>query len=380
MTAVDIAASGQMKHFLAHPCCQKWLTTTFQGKIRLREINWGFFTVNVPIKILLCSLLIFPMYIWVRFKEDERKDLHGENTDLDEEFDVYETMYETGSKIPFSHNLLEQQLASNTEPASNLCKEMQASDSTCYSNKAFQDTEIGLGSGALRQPRREVFVNRQPPLWKMVHMMWCSPITKFYTSQVFYVIFLVIISLAALYPNCGSLWLDSTTLLWTLLIVMGQVRHAYILFISYPSISVTPKILEILFLTIFTSVFGLARLGGIHFISVYGQKVFLVLALVYFYFRLISIYLPISPTVGPLLYRLRIMITVDFRNYIQITGIVLLANGIALRALSHPNNPLTIETFSSIFHQSFLSLISNNPQSYLMGKLFILFFFWQPLH
>ncbi|KFM66521.1 Transient receptor hypothetical cation channel subfamily M member 3, partial [Stegodyphus mimosarum] len=44
-TAVDIAAQAQNKRFLSHICCQKWLTNEFFGKIKIRDLSWGIFTV-----------------------------------------------------------------------------------------------------------------------------------------------------------------------------------------------------------------------------------------------------------------------------------------------------------------------------------------------
>ena len=29
------------KHFIAHPCCQKWLTQRWFGNIHIRELDWG---------------------------------------------------------------------------------------------------------------------------------------------------------------------------------------------------------------------------------------------------------------------------------------------------------------------------------------------------
>lgn len=50
-TAVDIAANAQNKRFLAHICCQKWLTNEFFGKIKIRDMTWGLFSVPTSIKV-----------------------------------------------------------------------------------------------------------------------------------------------------------------------------------------------------------------------------------------------------------------------------------------------------------------------------------------
>lgn len=50
-TAVDIAAKGGNRKFISHPCCQKWLTNEFFGRISVRDINWGFFGVPLWLKV-----------------------------------------------------------------------------------------------------------------------------------------------------------------------------------------------------------------------------------------------------------------------------------------------------------------------------------------
>ena len=40
-TVVELAKLGGNKHFIAHPCCQKWLTQRWFGNIHIRELDWG---------------------------------------------------------------------------------------------------------------------------------------------------------------------------------------------------------------------------------------------------------------------------------------------------------------------------------------------------
>ena len=40
-TVVQLAWMGGNKYFLAHPCCQKWLTQRWFGNIHIREMDWG---------------------------------------------------------------------------------------------------------------------------------------------------------------------------------------------------------------------------------------------------------------------------------------------------------------------------------------------------
>lgn len=360
MTAVDIAASAQLKKFLAHPCCQKWLTSTFQGKIRIREITWGVFTIPVPIKILLCSLLIFPMYVWVRFKNDSSEDgSDGEPIELEEELDVYEEIF--NAHMPCRRQNSTKQMTVATIPI----EEDPKSTTICYTNQGFEDVDLKSrkqSHGKHSISHREVFVKKQPPLWKMIWMMWDSPITKFYTSQLFYIIFLVLISITTIYPSCGNIHYDSVVCLWALLIAISYIRHTYIMVIKYSSIAFYWKVIEIILILTFACLVAVTRVFGHYIYDLYVQKIILSVALLYFYYRMISIYLPISPTLGPLLYRFHLMITVDFVNYMRITLVILISNSIVIYALTFPYNRISQSSIKHILHHGVLSLFNGPPE------------------
>ncbi|KAG0411168.1 hypothetical protein HPB47_011734 [Ixodes persulcatus] len=76
--AVDIAAEAENRTFLAHPCCQKWLTNQFLGRISVRDITWGVLSVPLWLKIILCAFTVLPMYLWVRFKSDPHQMDYGD--------------------------------------------------------------------------------------------------------------------------------------------------------------------------------------------------------------------------------------------------------------------------------------------------------------
>lgn len=361
MTAVDIAAIVDLKEFIAHPCCQKWLTNTFQGQIRIRELTWGMYTVPNSLKILLCCLLVFPMYIWIRFKEDESNE---SKQNEDEELDVYDNMYKNIELKNIDTNIL----VEDGQNSNKICTK------TCYINKAFMDNtnensplQRRIYKGFKRSNRNyhEVFVKKQPPLWRMITIMWCAPISKFYMSQFFYIIFLVTLSLTALYPNCGHQTLDSIISIWSLLIAITNIRSVYVLVFKYSSISLYSKLMETVLILSFTFVFAITRVFKIYFFPVYWQKVILAFAVVYFYYRLIYVYLPISPTLGPLFYRFRAMLLVDFINYMRISTVILMANAIALQTLRYPYEDLTIESIRKAIHKSFLAFFVGPP----VGKI-----------
>lgn len=59
LSVIDLAALSHNRIFVAHPCCQKWLTTKFMGNIKFRELSWGIITFPVYIKVsFFCRCLV----------------------------------------------------------------------------------------------------------------------------------------------------------------------------------------------------------------------------------------------------------------------------------------------------------------------------------
>ena len=342
-TAVDIAANAQLRQFLAHPCCQKFLTNTFLGDIRLRELNWGLVTFPPSIKILLCAFLVFPLFVWVRFKTNDLEIPF--NSEKEEEFeDIYDDIYceDTTSTSVITEDTSNQMKVGYVNPVYN----------NCVPN-GFQKKR---SRSIQRYTNYKTFVVKQPPLNQMLVMFFSAPITKFYLSQFFYLLFLPLMSLSVIYPSCGYWKIDVLVCFWTTILCIDYIRRTYILIKKYAAIPVFFKCVEICLIIAFTIVFAINRVFLIHIYSPYKQKLILSAGLLYFYYRLIGIYLPISPTLGPLLHRLKLMITVDFVNYMRIAALVILSNMIVMQAVLYPDNELSMEMFHKAFHRAFFAL------------------------
>ncbi|GIY85036.1 transient receptor potential cation channel subfamily M member 6 [Caerostris darwini] len=153
-TAVDIAAEAKNKRFLSHICCQKWLTNEFFGKIKIRELSWGAFSVPISIKVLLCAFFIFPMYAWTIFQTKECI-----STEDDKDIVDFDSDNESDDKTLIS----------------------DAQDKLKIKKWSVQRTwkAVMWNPSTFRR-----YVIHHPPLWKMIYLMWSAPITKFWTFQV----------------------------------------------------------------------------------------------------------------------------------------------------------------------------------------------------
>ncbi|KAM7303897.1 hypothetical protein ISCGN_013813 [Ixodes scapularis] len=157
---------------------------------------------------------------------------------------------------------------------------------------------------------QELFLPSPPPLWEMVHLMWSAPITKFWTFQIFYIAYLALFSVAVLLPSCGNWYVDLAVCAWTALIALESVRRTLVLYKGSIRAPLALRCVEVVLMLGFVCLYALGRLAGPWpWLSPYTVKVLLCGALLCFYYRQIAIYLPISPTLGPLLYKVRLMVS-----------------------------------------------------------------------
>ena len=86
-------------------------------------------------------------------------------------------------------------------------------------------TKENLGKRILRK----TFSNgeKDVPFWLKIQLLWTAPITKFWTAQAFYFIYLAIFCLATLWPTCGNFYLDLVLWSWTAVILMELVFRVY---------------------------------------------------------------------------------------------------------------------------------------------------------
>jgi hypothetical protein len=376
---VDLAAFAKFRLFLSHPCCQKWLTNTFNGNISLRELRFGFVRLPTLIKILLSAFLLFPMYFWIRFKDTTNREIQVEEEINDDEEDNYNKKRRRMKRSDLNHKLETNQIESNIE--SNIKSNIKSSEIQNQNNSKSKPRalpskvpivpNITKFSGATIVDR-EILIRNQPPPWVMVYELWNAPITKFWIFQLFYIFYLSLFSVAVLFPRCGNYYLDLFVCIWTILLVADLIRQTYLFRLKYSNLPISFKILEISFQTAVLTVYISGRLLShqiFPYVTPYREKVILCIALLHAYYVLIVVFLPISATLGPLLYRLKIMILVDFLNFIRLSVLVMVSFGVVIQTVLYPDSPLTNELFRKTFHRAFFTLFGT-PTDDLIGILF----------
>lgn len=194
-----------------------------------------------------------------------------------------------------------------------------------------------------------------PPLYEKIRLVWTAPYTKFWMNFLSYLLFLGLFSLVTLWPACGNLVLDSILWLWTATIAIEETRVTYKSYLTGSQLPITVKVLEIGIMIFFLILFFIIRIIGswdgqlLGVDRIFASKVLLCFYLLYFYYRTVFTFLPISNQLGPMLVSMKMMIKNDFMTYLRLLIIFTTACGIALNAIIYPFHPIDPEFIKKTF-------------------------------
>ncbi|XP_071134130.1 transient receptor potential cation channel subfamily M member-like 2 [Mytilus edulis] len=327
-STIEIAHNAYYLNFIAHPCCQKWLTRKLYGSIQMKELNWGICRLPYWFKILSSVFLIFPMFIWISFVDDgKKKEKKGRTTEesysKDDDFSEASSSDEETAILPRTKSEVEMEL-----------------------NNLQRRKSVKKFPNLFRQKRQEKI-----PVSRKIQMLWTAPITKFWITQMFYFIYLGLFCLAVLWPTCGNLYLDLIVWVWTVIILLELIRHTYVKHQIHRGMSLLYNFFEMTVMIIFLIMYLCLRIvpSWINFSDIYITKTVLSVGLIFFFYRLPHIYLPISPTLGPMLVRINRMVSVDFVSFIRMFLIFMISGGVTIQAILYPNYPLGKELFRRVF-------------------------------
>ncbi|CAF1426031.1 unnamed protein product, partial [Rotaria sordida] len=327
MTTIELAYHADNKEFMAHPVCQKWIIRQFYGEITPRELSWGLFICPKFLKIILSAILIFPMCFWINFSPiGQAPSVSEKASDLSNDT---KNDAETESKRGEEKKLVE------------LIGEVNVRQG----NDIFQRL-IPCLRGSFVKKSKTTSHEKQLNLFEKIKILWSAPITKFYTNFVCYVAFLCFFTLAVMWPSCGNLLLDFFVWFWAALITFENMRVTYEKCCSQISLPLRRSALEIIVQIIFLALFLDFRIVGLwHFgtCQIVASKAILGVGLIYYYYRLLYIFFPISPILGPLMIRLQYMITNDFFTFLKLFVIFMISFGVAIAAVLYPHHSLNLD-------------------------------------
>lgn len=329
-TTIKLAHIARNKFFIAHKSCQKWLVQRWHGNLLIREVDYGVFKLPNWLKIYLSVLFIFPMLFWITY-EVKSDNVIKVTVEEEEEMDVDQV--DTQDLMPMKIKW----------------------DKSTKGKMKYQMKEM-LSYG--RQ-------NLKVPIYLQFYYLWSAPITKFYVSQIFYLFYLTLFSYAVIIPSCGDFYIDLVVYFWTAMIWVEIIRKTIIKRKEYKEMKIFWTVLEIVLIGVFLLVIGLLRIVPkfVPFIKYTTAKFVMSLGLLYFYYRLLSVFLPISPVLGPMMINFKAMMKKDFVTWLRMFLIFMFAGGITIQAVLYPNYyPLDesiIMALSRAFFGMFLTKIDD---------------------
>ncbi|KAL5012140.1 hypothetical protein ScPMuIL_010691 [Solemya velum] len=311
-TVLDIANIGRNKFFIAHHVSQKWLNQRWYGHLRIRQLDWGFFSLPDWLKIIMCASLILPTFLWITF-EDKQESIRK--------------MAENNAGNP--PNVV-------TSPTTKI-----------------HSLEWHVGN-LLTRGRR----NLKVPIHRQMYYLWSAPVTKFWISHLFYILFLITFSVALMQPSCGNVFLDIVVFGWTTLIWIEIIRRTFVKKKKYPELPVRLTILEILLVGVYLLVFFFVRIFPhfVQYMDFMTTKFVMSLGLLYFYYRLLVVFLPISPILGPMLINFREMLRGDFIVWLRMFAIVMISGGITIHAVLYPDYPFSWDLVKKAMSRAFFAM------------------------
>ncbi|XP_048781107.2 transient receptor potential cation channel subfamily M member-like 2 isoform X2 [Ostrea edulis] len=328
-TTIKLAHIARNKFFIAHKSCQKWLIQRWHGNLLIREVDYGVFKLPNWLKIYLSVLFIFPMLFWITYEIKDGKEV--KTTEEEEEFDL--DQMDTPDMIPLKW-------------------------------KQKKSTR-----GKMKYQMREMFSygrqNLKVPIYLQFYYLWSAPITKFYISQMFYIMYLAVFSYAVIIPSCGDFYIDLVVYFWTAMIWVEIIRKTIIKRKEYKEMKILWTVIEIGLIGAFLVVIGLVRIipKFVPFIKYTTAKFVMSLGLLYFYYRSLSVFLPISPVLGPMMINFKAMMKKDFVTWLRMFLVFMIAGGITIQAVLYPNYPASeegiVKAFSRAFFGMFLTKIDD---------------------
>lgn len=348
----DVAANSLVFSFIEHQQTQKWLTDLFTNGIYVKQFSrFGLLDHLLPngFKIFCCFLLLFPVNFWLHFS------WLVEDGAVKKEFTVETRQLDRRAKI-----LRDEE--SNTAKDEDIQGKKQhfGKLNSSGSQEKLTNLKDERGSDELQWRRSSGRMCRFSSLTlkKWMYLM-NAPVAKFWTSLIFFLLFLFAFTYAVIYPSCGSKRLDLLIFVWYNCIVLEHIRITYLILKNYLSINVYHKCIELPFAFAFLVILYLGRIVDYPPIAEHHQyfvKMLMCAVLLQNWVHFVFTYLPISPTLGPLFYYLKKMSTHDTFFFLILCTPVLIGCGIAIQVSLYPDKSFDAEVAKTIIYRTFLNL------------------------
>ncbi|KAH7703119.1 TRP cation channel protein [Aphelenchoides avenae] len=179
-----------------------------------------------------------------------------------------------------------------------------------------------------------------------LQLFYSTPITKYWLSLVFRLLYLLLFAISISLPSCGEMFTDVALWLWSFCwlleaLFVARIRLRYSHWQQMPwtmfDISCVASFLFVFLANHFTTVTWHHAL-----MTAYTRKSVWAAFLLYQCYSTLFIYVPLSDLFGPLLVRLKLMITRDFVNFLVLISLFVFSSSIAIKAVIFPDRPYSL--------------------------------------
>uniref|UniRef100_A0AC34FPT2 Uncharacterized protein n=1 Tax=Panagrolaimus sp. ES5 TaxID=591445 RepID=A0AC34FPT2_9BILA len=369
LTMTRLAYETNNREFISHECCQRWVLRLFYSNLKIGQIVNG---ISLPrwLKILLSAVFVVPIWIWISVGPSSS------------EFSGHDLPHNEQPKSQISPTVA---LLQNGQPKKRV---RAASTYSMHSGRSYglhrDDTaapsrdERTFGTETPRSgiapslhvggndeveamlpqedrkfrssldiPSRRKGVRRKATRASLGDF-YSAPIVKYWLSLTFRVLYLCFFAYSIALPGCGNAWFDYALWLWTLMWLLESIwviylrcRDTNISQLRWTLFDVISVSLFLIALITFESA-GRLMIKYVSFPSAYLVKVIWSCLLLYQCYATLFIYIPLSDLLGPLLVRVKLMVTRDFVYFFILVSLAVCSTAIAVKAIVYPDLELTI--------------------------------------
>lgn len=354
----DVAANSLVFSFIEHQQTQKWLTDLFTNGIYVKQFSrFGLLDHLLPngFKIFCCFLFLFPVNFWLHFSWLVENDAVKKSASLDAwQLDI------AARRVKILRDE-----ESNTVKDEDGRKQNFGKLNSSGSLERLTGLKARAGTDELRRHSLRIgrFSRRTYRFGLLTLKKWMylmnAPAAKFWSSLIFFLLFLFAFTYAVIVPSRGSKRLDLLIFVWYNCIVLEHIRITYLILKNYLSINVYHKCVELPFAFAFLVILYLGRIVDYAPIAdghQYLVKMLMCAVLLQNWVHFVFTYLPISPTLGPLFYYLKKMSTHDTFFFLILCTPVLIGCGLAIQVSLYPDKSFDWEVAKTIIYRTFLNL------------------------
>uniref|UniRef100_A0AC34REE2 Uncharacterized protein n=1 Tax=Panagrolaimus sp. JU765 TaxID=591449 RepID=A0AC34REE2_9BILA len=389
-TLSSLAYATNNKEFIAHGCCQRWVLRLLYGNLQFGQI---FTCVNLPkwLKIVLSATLVFPIKIWVSIRPPNSE--FFSKTDLVKPMSPTVALLETGRPIRRirTHSTHSTRSFFHREEGSTVSRD----DKNYGGNTAVQmgtetpksvvgnahhlmndETDAMLHSNEIHKSsaiNRSMtdFVYRRKTTKKMMRTanfleFYRTPIVKYWLSLVSRLVYLLFFGYTVALPGCGNTTFDVILWIWTCFWLLDNVwvihcRSCYGQLSNMPwTILDAVLVASFLLILMICEATGHLLMHYVSFPSAYLVKVIWGCLLLYQCYATLFLYIPLSDLFGPLMVRIKLMITRDFVNFLILVSLLICSSAIAMKAIVYPDLEATPSVIKESLSWAWMSLFTTD--------------------